>query len=172
MITILSGTHREGSFTLKVAQAYQQFFTRKGHKTQLFDFRTIPDNYLFENMFGRSTKAGKEMRGTYFENVDRFLLVAPEYNGSFPGIIKVVIDSIPPAVLKGKKIALTGVASGRFGNLRGLEHLTGILHHLNLDVVGIKIALSGIDTMYDGEQFTWPKDIMERIDKQINLLVS
>ena len=35
-----------------------------------------------------------------------------------------------------------GLASGRSGNVRGLDHLTGILHYLGSEVYSAKVYLS------------------------------
>jgi NAD(P)H-dependent FMN reductase len=81
---------------------------------------------------------------------DRFVIVMPEYNGSFPGILKTMLDNSDiKACWWGKKAMLTGVADGRAGNLRGLEHMTGILQYLRMHVYWDKIPLSRINEEID-----------------------
>jgi NAD(P)H-dependent FMN reductase len=86
----------------------------------------------------------KELLKKYIYAADKLIIISPEYNGSFPGILKLFIDTMPHKALDGKKIALTGVATGRGGNLRGLDHLTGILHYLNAHVMPFKLPISGV----------------------------
>jgi NAD(P)H-dependent FMN reductase len=50
-----------------------------------------------------------------------------------------------------KHVCLVGVADGRAGNLRGLEHLTGILHYLKMHVYHNKLPISGVNKMMNGE---------------------
>ena len=81
---------------------------------------------------------------------DKFVIVAPEYNGSIPGILKLLLDNSDiKKVWWGKKALLTGIADGRAGNLRGLDHLTNILHYLRVSVYWNKLPLSRIGTEFD-----------------------
>jgi len=45
-----------------------------------------------------------------------------------------------------------GVASGRAGNLRGLGHLTDVLHHLRIEVFSHQVPLSQIDGLLNDEK--------------------
>ncbi|MCF8258212.1 MAG: NAD(P)H-dependent oxidoreductase, partial [Flavobacteriales bacterium] len=76
--------------------------------------------------------------------VQRLVMVVPEYNGSFPGILKYFMDACDHGEWEGKKVALVGVASGRGGNLRGADHLTGVLHYLGSEVLGRKVYISQV----------------------------
>ena len=82
----------------------------------------------------------------------KFIFISPEYNGSFPGVLKLFLDACSvreyKATFKGKKAALVGIATGRAGNLRGMDHLTGILNHLGIIVLPNKVPISKIDQLY------------------------
>jgi NAD(P)H-dependent FMN reductase len=54
------------------------------------------------------------------------------------------IDSLKPEHFKNKRVALVGVASGRAGNLRGLDHLTAIMHHLGVEVLSKRTYVSHV----------------------------
>lgn len=76
----------------------------------------------------------------------KFVFVMPEYNGSFPGILKTMIDNSDiKKCWWHKKAMMVGVADGRAGNLRGMEHMTNILHYLKINVLYNKIPLSRIN---------------------------
>ena len=85
----------------------------------------------------------------------------PEYNGSFPGILKLFIDNTD--VRKcwwHKKAMLVGVADGRGGNLRGIDQMTNLLHYLRVNVLYNKIPLSKInDEMNSHGQFVNPATV-------------
>lgn len=77
---------------------------------------------------------------------EKFVFIMPEYNGSFPGILKLMIDNSD--IRKcwwHKKAAIVGLADGRGGNLRGIDHFTGILHYLKMNVLYNKLPLSRIN---------------------------
>jgi chromate reductase len=46
---------------------------------------------------------------------------------------------------------LTGISTGRAGNLRGMEHLTGVLHYLKVSVYHDKLPISVVDQLLDKE---------------------
>jgi len=81
------------------------------------------------------------------------VFISPEYNGSYPGVLKLFLDAISireyARSFKQKKAALCGVASGRAGNLRGIDHLTGVLNHVGVIVMPNNLPLSSIDKLCD-----------------------
>ena len=96
----------------------------------------------------------------------KFVFVIPEYNGSFPGVLKAFIDSLDFLKLSGKKAALIGLSSGHAGGLRALDHFTEILHHLKIEVYSDKPKLSGIEKLIDDTQLIDDKSI-ERLKKML-----
>ena len=94
--------------------------------------------------------------------------VVPEYNGSFSGVLKAFIDTWEPKRVIGKKSALVGLAAGRAGNLRGMDHMTNILHYLQFDVLHFKIPISKIyDYISDGK--LTDLETVDLIKKQMSL---
>ena len=74
----------------------------------------------------------------------KFVFVVPEYNGSFPGILKAFIDGLQPSVFQEKKCALVGVSKGIQGAVLALSHLTDILHYLRVYIYPLKPKLAKI----------------------------
>ena len=75
-------------------------------------------------------------------------------------------------MFRGKKAALVGVASGRAGNLRGLDHLTDILHHLQVEVLSFKVPISKLDEVLDENGAVANKEILDALDKQAEMLIN
>jgi NAD(P)H-dependent FMN reductase len=81
---------------------------------------------------------------------EKYIFIVPEYNGSFPGMLKGFLDACDiKKCFHNKKVCLTGVAEGRAGNLRGMEHLTNIFNHIKMDVLHLKIPISQVHLMLD-----------------------
>lgn len=148
MITIVSGTNRPGSYTLAVALHYAEALRLQGHTCQVLDLQQLPRDFAFEDLYGKRSPEMSELIHTFVENVDKFLFVIPEYNGSFPGVMKTFMDAVPPRLFRDKRAALVGVSSGHAGNLRGLEHFTGVLHYLKVFVHYNKLKLSAVDKIF------------------------
>ena len=98
----------------------------------------------------------KDIQERYFLPADKFWFFVPEYNGSFPGMLKTLLDMMSVNKLSEtfnhKKACITGTASGRAGNLRGMDHLSDILNHLEVTVMPNKLPISSIHKLIDQDQ--------------------
>jgi len=149
MITIISATNRPNSNTLKVSKFYSQLLDKQGLTNSVLSLEHLPADLSFSNMFGNKNTDFQKLLEEYINPVQKFVIICPEYNGSFPGILKTFFDAIHPDVNRGKKVAMVGVASGRAGNLRGMEHLTGVLNYLGMHIHPNKLPISSILTLLD-----------------------
>ena len=81
---------------------------------------------------------GPEVEGEGFRRriggADAFLIVVPEYNHSYPGALKTLIDSAS-AEWRAKPVAFVSYG-GVSGGLRAVEHLRGVFAELH--AVGIR----------------------------------
>lgn len=142
MYTIISGTNRIDSHTERVAKAYQALLKNKDIDAPVFTLRDID---LINN---KEAFLKKELE--ILIPTTKFLFIIPEYNGSYPGILKMMIDySDIRKTWHYKKALLTGVASGRAGNLRGMDHLSDTLHYLKMNVYYNKLPISSINQVMD-----------------------
>lgn len=144
-IVVFSCTNRPNSKTLQVSRIYENILKAKGAEVQFLDFRTLPQTLFLEEIFGMKTESYQKLINGFVTNNHKFIFVVPEYNGSFPGILKLFLDSIPTKFWADKKACLVGVSDGRAGNLRGMEHLTGILQYLKMHVFYNKLPISLIN---------------------------
>jgi NAD(P)H-dependent FMN reductase len=144
MITIFCATNRPDSNTKRIAKNYQKLVEGQGSEAKVYSFEDLPSDFMLAENYGESPKSFSQVMKEMIEPVDRFVFVVPEYNGSYPGITKLFLDTIKPSTWQGKKAALVGVASGRAGNLRGMDHLAAVLNYLKMEVYSQKIPLSSI----------------------------
>jgi len=137
MYTIIASTNRAGSNSFQVGKSYQIVLKSLGIDSSLHSLEGLDVN-------NRSTSL------ISFENdvlipTQKFIFIVPEYNGSYPGVLKSLIDfSDIKKCWFGKKALLTGVATGRGGNIRGLEHLTGCLNYMNVYVHPNRLPISQV----------------------------
>lgn len=144
MYTIISGTNRAGSNTLKVAKEYQRFLKERGIESKLLSLEGI-------NLLSRDD-AFRVVENEFIIPTEKFLFIAPEYNGSFPGVLKMLFDNVHShKIWWDKKALLTGVSTGRAGNLRGLDHLSGVLNFLRITVHPSQLPISMVDKLIDSE---------------------
>lgn len=144
-ITVISGTNRSESNTAIVAKFYLEILKKKEQNPLFFSLVDLHKDFAFNNdIFGKKNPGFSRMIKKFFANAPKLVFVVPEYNGSIPGVLKTLIDGIDPRVFEGKKAALVGVASGRSGNVRGMDHLTNILNYLEVQVLPFKVPVSRV----------------------------
>jgi chromate reductase, NAD(P)H dehydrogenase (quinone) len=161
MYTIISGTNRHESNTLKIAGVYRQLLLEKGLDAYLLSLEGL--NVLERN------PVFTEIERELLIPATKFIFISPEYNGSIPGVLKAMFDiSDIQKVWWGKKALLTGVSTGRAGNLRGMEHLTGILNYMKVTVHHNKLPISIVDTLLDGEGHINDKRTLDNIRVQLD----
>lgn len=137
-MTIISCTNRQDSMTLKVAPLYYDILSAKTDNVRLLSL-------LGKNVYERNDEL-KKIEAEYLIPAEKIVFVMPEYNGSFPGVLKLMMDNSDiKKCWWHKKAMLVGVADGRGGNLRGIEHMTNILHYLKMHVLYNKMPLSRIN---------------------------
>jgi NAD(P)H-dependent FMN reductase len=142
MYTIISGTNRIGSHTEKVALEYQQILSQNNIDTSILSLKSL-------DVLHRSPEILK-IEAEILIPTKKFIFIIPEYNGSYPGVLKAFIDNTDiKKVWQFKKALLTGVATGRAGNLRGMDHLADCLHYLKMNVHYNKLPISVIDKVMD-----------------------
>ena len=77
-------------------------------------------------------------------------MVTPEYHGSFSSTMKLTIDNLGfPSVLSGKPIALVGVAAGRIGAVKALEHLRSVASHVGGIVLPGPVSVANVREVFD-----------------------
>lgn len=171
MITIISATNRPNSNSLKIAKNYMQLMEKQGVESKLFSLESLPPDFIVSDLYGKRSENFQQLLDEYIVPAKKFVFIVPEYNGSFPGILKTFIDAIPPDVNRGKMVALVGVSSGRAGNLRGLEHLTGILHYLGMHILPNKQPISSVLILLNEDGTLKDENTIKVLEKQIGELV-
>jgi NAD(P)H-dependent FMN reductase len=160
MYTIISGTNRIGSHTEKVAKEYKRILAEKNIDAPIITLLDL-------NVLHRNSEIIK-VEDEVLIPTDKFIFIIPEYNGSYPGVLKALIDNSDiRKVWQYKKALLTGVATGRAGNLRGMDHLSDTLHYLKMNVHYNKLPISVINKVMD-EKGRLNSETLRVIDFQLD----
>ena len=170
MITVISGTNRKNSKTKHVADHIFHLIKKESkEETQLLNLEDLPEDFVHNSMYSEKdqNKSLRKLQDKYFTPADRLVFVVPEYNGSYPGIFKLFIDAISvrnyKANFMGKKVLLIGVASGRAGNLRGLDHLTTSLNYLKMNIFPNRFPIANIEAVLNKKGKIRDKDLQDEI---------
>jgi chromate reductase len=172
MLTIISGTNRPGSNTLKVAKYYQDTLAKKGQDAGILNLMDLPENFISSDLYG---KRSPEFAGILerIAATEKFIFIIPEYNGSFPGVLKTFIDACEfPASFYDKKACLVGISSGKYGNIRGIDHFGGVCSYLHLHVLPLRIHIPAIKTELDENGAFYKEDTLKFTNEQLDKLIA
>lgn len=151
MITVIAGTNRPESYTLRVADLALGTLVRIGEEAEMLDLRRLPP----ELFAGTSYDSKPPAFAVFQEKIlaaDGILTVVPEYNGSFPGVLKYFIDMLRfPESLYLKPAGFIGLASGAWGGLRAVEQLEMIFQYRHAHLYGRRVFLPNISELIDEE---------------------
>lgn len=126
-IPVILGTVRKGRASENVAKfVFQQIRKREGVQTELVDIRELDI---------RIDDAGEGIKDKRFSEIcqraDGLVLIVPEYNHGYPGMLKHVLDSNLKEYIH-KAAGICGVSAGGFGGTRVIQSLLPVLRELGL----------------------------------------
>ena len=179
MITIISGTDRKDGLTHVLAKHYHQLIASKTTDTVLlYSLEDLPPDLYGSEMYKKDTlsTAFHAIEDIYLIPADKLIFIIPEYNGSFPGILKLFVDACSirskMAIFRNKKTALVGIATGRAGNIRGLEHFTSVMMFMGVTVLPNLLPLSAFNKMLDADKNIVDENTLSAIEKQVDAFLA
>ena len=144
-IIILLGTGRVGRQSEQVAKFVLAEARSFGFDAEIYDVRdygsavTIPP--------GAENKAAEKWKNIV-EKTQGIIIVMPEYNHSYPGELKILLDPLKEEYI-GKPVALCPVSAGNFGGARAAEHILPVLNYLQLRVVPGTVYFSSVAVIFN-----------------------
>ena len=158
-IPILLGTNRKGCQSQHVAKWMLQTMQKRDDlETVLFDahdFSFPSDDYGSEikHLFPSWVDAVK--------NADGLVIIAPEYNHGYPGILKSILDVLLKEYIH-KAVGLVGVSAGPWGGTRVIEALVPMVRELGLAVTFSDLNFANVQNQFDEQGFIKDKIVYEK----------
>ncbi len=121
-IEIISGSSRSISTTVRVAKYLQNYFLAIGNDAGLIDMREV-DIPILENVLPSAADAPEDMKpvAERMFAADAFILVSPEYNGSYTACLKNLLDHFPKQ--RHKSFGIVTASPGALGGIRAAQQL-------------------------------------------------
>ena len=165
-IPVILGTTRKGRMSAPAAQfVYGQLQKRDGITTELIDIARL--NLPVDD-------AGEAIRDPRFsasmERSDAVVIVTPEYNHSFPGLLKHVLDSCLKEYIH-KAAGIVGVSAGPFGGARVIENFLPVLRELGLVCIFWDVDFGLVQKAFDANGQLIDPSYIRRTDKFLDELV-
>jgi NAD(P)H-dependent FMN reductase len=136
-------TNRKHSKTYQVAEYYQRLLNYLNAKNEILSLENLPEDFAFSALYENSGKNDAfNLHKERMDHAQKFIFVVPEYNGSFPGVLKTFIDGLGwPNSLTKKKAAIVSISDGSLGGAHASSHLTDIFHYLNCHVFATLVRI-------------------------------
>ena len=167
MIAVIAGTNRPGSKTLAVARLVQKTLVDNGDQVTFLDLAKLPPDL----MAGTSYAAKPDGFETFQEPIlaaRGILTVVPEYNGSFPGILKYFVDMLRfPESLYEKPSGFIGLSSGRWGAIRAVEQLQMIFQYRHAHLYGRRVFISDVGSVINETGNLVDPDLAQRLNTMV-----
>lgn len=172
-LLIISGTNRPDALSPTVARSYAALSETSGLAAEIIDLRELPSDFIASALYDNSGK--NEEFNVYREKMkeaEKFVFIVPEYNGSFPGVLKAFIDGLDfPGTFTNKKVAMIGVSAGELGSTLAMSHLTDILNYCRAHVLARKPRLIRISKNIANGSIS-NESYLDQIKKQIDELIA
>ena len=143
-IPVILGTTRQGRMSAHAARlVHAEMAKREGVETELIDIAEVPLPV---------DGAGEDIRDPVFASkmarADGIVVVAPEYNHSFPGLLKHVLDTCLEEYIH-KAAGIVGVSAGPFGGTRVVQSLLPAFRELGLSTIFTDVNFSSVHKVFD-----------------------
>jgi len=136
---------------MKVSEYVRSLIAKKA-ECRIFSLMDFPLADVHGGKYGDTPDSVKKFNDNFLE-ADGFLFVIPEYNGGFPGILKVFYDYLPfPQALDMVPVSTIGEAAGAFGALRPVEQFEQLLKYRKAYVYPERMFIQRVNDTFDPEK--------------------
>jgi len=96
---------------------------------------------------------------------DGIVLATPEYHGGLSSVMKLVFENLGhPTPLRGKPVALLGVAAGVIGAIKSLEQVRSIASHMGALVLPGPVSVARCQEVFTPEGACLDDEVARRIE--------
>jgi NAD(P)H-dependent FMN reductase len=158
-ILIIVGTNRRNSLSRQIADYYHKLVEHYNADCVIMDLSGLPADFTTTALYENTGKSPEFNRfKDVVEQAHKMVFIVPEYNNSYPGVLKAFIDGMSyPSGLANKKMALVGLSAGHQGGALALSHLNDIFSYLGSNTLALRVKLAQIRSY-------WKED---RIDNEL-----
>jgi NAD(P)H-dependent FMN reductase len=165
-IPVILGTVRKGRRSENAARfVFEETKKRAGVETEFVDIGKIPM---------RLDDAGEQMKDQVFsalvKRADALILVVPEYNHGYPGLLKHALDMNLEEYIH-KAVGICGVSAGPFGGTRVIEALLPVMRELGLVTIFNDVNFGNVGKIFGEDGKLLDEGLVRRTAKFLDELI-
>jgi NAD(P)H-dependent FMN reductase len=165
-IPVILGTSRKGRASVHAARLIAELLNRRaGVRSEVVDIASLPLPV---------DDAGEAIKSSGFSAAmtaaDGIVIVAPEYNHSFPGLLKHTLDSCLSEYIH-KAVGLVGVSSGPFAGIRVVQGMLPVMRELGLVTIFWDINIGQVGKVFAEDGTLLDEAFVRRSDRFIRELI-
>ncbi|MDP3724226.1 MAG: NADPH-dependent FMN reductase [bacterium] len=166
-IPVLLGSSRAERKSGNVAQFVISQIQAKKIQSELLDVRTMGLPFYEEEH--EKLPAAKQWSET-MQRADGLIVVSPEYNHSFPGVLKNTLDYLYDEYLH-KPIGIVGTSCSQMGGVRMIEQLRLVAIELHMVPIRHAVYFGEMGKKFDENGKLLDEAYIERVDKMLDELL-
>jgi NAD(P)H-dependent FMN reductase len=164
-VPVLLGTPRQGRMSEYAARVvWEAAAKRPGVESELIDVAKLPIPFDDAGETAKDPTLSETMN-----RADALILVTPEYNHGYAGVLKHVIDTNLKEYIH-KAAGVVGVSAGVFGGARGIQNLLPVLRELGFVTIFWDVYFTSVHERFD-ESGNLVDDSFLAIDKFLDELL-
>jgi NAD(P)H-dependent FMN reductase len=165
-VPVILGTPRRGRMSEHAARLmHTEVGKRPGVETALIDIAALG---IPVDDAGEAAK--DEAFAETMNRADALVIVAPEYNHGYPGLLKHVLDTNLKEYVH-KAVGVVGVSAGIFGGARVIQNLIPVMRELGLVQIFWDLNFTTVGTRFDENGELLDESFLPRIEKFLDELL-
>jgi len=172
MIEVIACTDRKGSNSAKIAHLIINKIKETNEEAGFIDLAAIDWSQLNANAYGLDNRP-ESMKPLVdrIDQADGLYLICPEYNGSYPGVVKTFIDHWSyPVSFEKRPVCFIGLG-GLFGGLRPVEHLQQVFGYRNSFIFPERVFLQNVWSVINENGEITDETMSTLVDQQVKNFV-
>lgn len=165
-IEIICGTNRPGSNTRRVVDIIANIYRQKKAPFDILDLHDLPAEIFDPSSYAVKPASFKPFADRVVNSAG-IVLVSPEYNGGFPGVLKYFIDMLPfPESFEDRPVCFVGLGMGQWGALRPIEQLQHIFGYRNAYIFPYRVFMPAVHKNFNEAGDFVRDDLLKMLDEQ------
>ena len=169
---IISGTNRPNSNALRLARIVEAHYRNLQVPVEVYSLAELPREVFYGSVYAAKPPAFMAVQQRVLD-ASGLHVITPEYNGSFPGVLKYFIDLLKfPESFDRKPVAFVGEAAGTWGGLRSVEQLQLVFGYRNAHVYPDRVFIPGVNKLINADGQLTDAAMADRLRKQVEGFVT